>query len=195
MAKKTITGVVLALLLSLMQNVVVPIGVALVSFQSAQAKSGSTAKVNTWFQRYDQIRREAQMSPSEKERSTSLMTAGIAASFMQSTDAAQDKAAANALLTKMVNRYVKASAQMAALPRLGETKKLYDGYSLYFHNAGALFADYLKLQNNLFARDANGNSLMGQLTRRKTDLEALDAVNKNLDARLRAKYGIAPYAY
>jgi hypothetical protein len=170
-------------------------GASLFGTQAALAKSDKQSKVSDWFQQYDQIRRQAQMSDSERERSRGLMAQGMAASFMQSANAAQDKAAASALLRRMVQRYQLASSQMSTLPRIPETKKLYDAYTQYFQEAGALFSDYLRVQNNLFATDGAGKGLVGQLAQRKSDLEMLDAANKDLDARLRDKFGVAAYAY
>jgi hypothetical protein len=152
-------------------------------------------KVADWFQKYDNIRHQAQMSPQEKERSQTLLTSGMAASLFKSEQGEKDKAAASALLRKMVDRYRKASSQIADLPEIAETRKLQRGYQQYFRNAGDLFSDYLKVQNNLFATDSNGNALAGQLQARKADLESLDVSNKDLDGKLRSKYKIAPYAW
>lgn len=159
------------------------------------AASAANPKVAAWFTQYDNIRREAQMSDVERERSRALMAQGMMANFNSSPEAVQEKQAAASLLSKMVQRYTKASAEMAALPHLGETRKLHEGYSRYFENARSLFADYLKIQGNFMARDAGGNPILGSLAQRKSDLETLDAANKDLDARLRDKFGIAPYAY
>lgn len=161
----------------------------------AFAKGDKQTRISDWFQRYDQIRHEAQMSEAERERSRSLMTNSLAASFLQSPSGAQDKAAASALLRKMVDRYRRAVSQISDLPSIPETKKLQQGYTQYFKNAGELFGDYLKVQNSLLATDASGNPILGQLQQRKADLETLDVTNKELDAKLRQKFKIAPYAF
>jgi exonuclease VII large subunit len=161
----------------------------------AIAKAEKADKVADWFQKYDSIRHEAQMSAQEKERSQTLLTQGLTASIFKSAQADQDKAAASALLRRMVDRYRRASLQLAQVGEISETRKLQRGYAQYFRTAGDLFSDYLKVQNNLFATDGNGNSIVGQMQQRKADLEALDAANKDLDARVRAKYHIAPYAF
>lgn len=152
-------------------------------------------KVAEWFQQYNEIRHRAQMSPQEKETSGRLLTQGLAASVFKSADSEKDKANANALLKRMVDRYNKAQAEMDALQPIGETKKLYMGYKQYFHDAGSLFSDYLKINGNLFATDSSGNALLPQLQQRKAALEQLDVVNKELDAKLRDKYNISPYPY
>lgn len=157
--------------------------------------AGKIGKVAEWFQKYDQVRRRAQMSPQEKERSGRLLTQGLAASVFKSADSEQDRLASEALLKKMVDRYVKAQADMDALTPPNETKKLHQGYTQYFRDAGSLFSDYLKIQGNLFATDSSGNSILGQLQARKAALEQLDVTNKDLDGKLREKFGIPPYAY
>lgn len=163
--------------------------------RSAPAKGAKANKVAEWFQKYNEIRHRAQMSPQEKEHSGRLMTAGLAASVFRGPEADADKAASEALLKKMVARYTTAMAEMDALAAPAETKKLHLGYRQYFENARGLFSDYLKIQGNLFATDKDGNSIIGQLQQRKTALETLDAANKDLDAKLRTKYNIAPYPY
>jgi hypothetical protein len=153
------------------------------------------AKVSEWFAKYNEVRHRAQMTPEEKERSGRLLTQGMVASVFHAPDDSGDKQASAALLKKMVDRYSKAIHEMDQLPAPAETKKLHLGYRQYFTNARGVFSDYLKIQGNLFATDASGNSIVGQLQERKSALEALDASNKDLDAKLRAKYHIAPYPY
>lgn len=159
------------------------------------AKAQKGTKVAEWFSKYDLIRKRAQMSPAEKESSGRLLTQGIAASVFKTADSEQDQQAAKNLLKKMVDRYTKAQAEIDALQPISETKKLQQGYKKYFCDAQNLFADYLKIQGNLFATDASGNSILGQLQQRKGALEALDVVNKDLDAKLRDKYSIAAFPY
>lgn len=165
------------------------------SANAASGKSEKQTRIDDWFSKYDQVRKEAQMSDAERDRSRQLMTQGLTANFIQTKDSAQDKAAANALLRRMIERYAKAAGQMAVLPQVVETKKLHQGYSQYFKNAGLLFSDYLKVQNNLFATDTGGAPLLGQMQQRKADLEALDLANKDLDSKMRGKFGIAAYPY
>lgn len=152
-------------------------------------------KVAEWFSSYDRVRRKAQMSPQEKEKSGRLLSQGLAASVFKTADSEQEQLAASNLLRSMVDRYNKAQAEMGLLPQLGETKKLQQGYLQYFLDASSLFGDYLKIQGNLFATDSSGNSILGQLQQRKAALESLDVANKDLDAKLRTKFKISPYAY
>lgn len=151
-------------------------------------------KIGRWFEQYDLIRKNAQMSDTERFQSRRLLTEGAAASLF-GQQSLEDKQAAARLLSKMVERYQKAYAAMNSLPSLNETKKLHKGYTDYFASAGGLFGDYLKIQGNLLATDASGTPIFAQLTQRKAALEQLDIVNKELDGKLRSKFGIAPYPY
>lgn len=157
-------------------------------FMSTAAIAAANPKVGEWFTKYSDIRHRAQMTPQEKEKSGQLMAMGVLGS-----DA--DKAASQALLKKMVERYTRALSEMDALTPLPETKKLHLGYKQYFGDARSIFSDYLKVQDNLFATDSNGNAIMGQMPQRKSALEALDVANKELDGQLRKKYGIPAYPY
>jgi hypothetical protein len=154
----------------------------------AAAMAAGNPKVTDWFTKYSEIRHRAQMTPAEKEKSGQMMVQGVLGSD-------EDKAASQALLKKMVERYTKALSEMDALTPPAETKKLHLGYKQYFGDARSIFSDYLKVQGNLFATDSNGNSIMGQIQQRKAALEALDVTNKDLDAQLRKKYSIPAYPY
>ena len=151
-------------------------------------------KIVRWFEQYDLIRKNAQMSDTERFQSKRLLTEGAAASLF-GQQSLEDKQAAARLLSKMVDRYKKACAAMSSLPQVNETKKLQKGYTDYFTSAGGLFADYLKIQGNLLATDASGAPIFAQLTQRKAALEQLDIANKELDTKLRSKYGVAPFPY
>ena len=161
----------------------------------AKAASAKPMKVADWFNQYNEIRHRAQMSPQEKEKSGQLLTQGMLSSVFKGPEADADKAASEALLKKMVDRYSKALAEMDALNPPAETKKLHLGYRQYFSDARSIFSDYLKVQGNLFATDESGNSIMGQLTQRKAALEQLDTTNKELDSKLRTKLGVPAYPY
>ncbi|HEY9716567.1 MAG TPA: hypothetical protein V6C69_03780, partial [Trichormus sp.] len=76
-----------------------------------------------------------------------------------------------------------------------ETKELHIGYYQYFKSAAGIFNDYIAVQNNPLAADAQGNSIAAGLITRKSNLEMLDQRNKAIDAGLRQQFGIAPYHY
>lgn len=147
-----------------------------------------------WFQRYDQVRRQAQMSPAEKQRADGLMSKGM--SGLGAMLAGDEKAATQSLLTKLVNKYQAASEQMKQLPLYPETERLHRGYYQYFSDARRLFSDYLKVQSNLFAMDEEtGKPVASLLMARKQNLEQLDMTNKALDDQLRQQFNIPPYRY
>lgn len=150
--------------------------------------------IQEWFNRYDQVRRQSQMSPSEKQRADGLMSKGM--SGLGAMLAGDEKAATQNLLNKLVNKYQTAAEQMKQLPLYPETERLHRGYYQYFSDARRLFSDYLKVQSNLFAMDEEtGKPVAGLLMARKQNLEMLDMNNKALDEQLRQQFNIAPYRY
>lgn len=155
---------------------------------AGNSPGGQDDHVSQWFAKYDQIRRTAQMTPSERQRADNLMAKGLSIVVP-----GPEKATTSQLLIKLVNKNAVAANQMKQLPLFKETEQLHRGYYQYFVNAQTLFADYLKVQQNIFAQDASGKALAGQLMPRKQDLEALDQNNKALDAQIRQQYGIPAY--
>jgi hypothetical protein len=144
-----------------------------------------------WFQAYDNIRRQAQMSQSEKQKADTMMAQGLAVVIPGA-----QKAESQQLLSSLVNRYQIACGKLKGLPLYPETADLHKGYFHYFSEAGRLFSDYLKVQDNLFAVDEqSGKPLASQLMARKEALEALDTRNKYIDSQVRNQLGIPPYQY
>lgn len=158
--------------------------------QQAAGSSQQQAKIGQWFASYDQIRRTAQMSPQEKAYSDRVLSSKLSM-FIPGPE----KLAAQNLLGAMVARYDKASASLRALPSTPETLQLQKGYFQYFTTARSLFADYLKVQSNVLATDQAGNPIAATLLPRKQALEQLEGGVKQLDAQLRAQFGIRPYQY
>lgn len=171
---------------------------AVSNFALAQAANTATtgtaatspAVLKDWFSKYDEIRREAQMNPTDKAKADSMLSKGLAM-FVPGPE----KAEIQALLQKLQQKNSIAADKLKKLNLYPETKALHFGYYQYFVDAATLFGDYLKVQDNLMAKDANGNGVMGQLMGRKTALEQLDVKNKALDEQLRQQLGIAPYHY
>ncbi|MBC8000446.1 MAG: hypothetical protein IAF58_21020 [Leptolyngbya sp.] len=160
--------------------------------QQMQRNGNPSAYVPQWFGRYDQIRRQAQMTPAEKMKSDTLMAKGMGAML----GSGPDKGTMQVLLTKMVSKYSTASEQMKQLPLYPETEKLHRGYYQYFSDAKRLFSDYLRVQTSIFAvDDETGKPVVSLLMARKQNLENLDIQNKALDDQLRKQFGIAPYQY
>lgn len=158
--------------------------------QVASRPASNPQAIRDWFQRYDQVRRQSQMNPVERQKADALMAKGISM-FIPG----DEKVATQKLLNNLVGRYATASEQMKGLPLYPETERLHRGYYQYFNNAHELFGDYLKVQDNILAKDGAGNALAGTLMTRKQNLETLDTNNKALDAQIRAQFGIAPYKY
>lgn len=138
--------------------------------------------VVTWFTKYDQVRREAQMTRSEKADAVRLW----ASSYVQTTD--RDDEVARAILTRMVVRYDRAAKQLAALPQIPETKVLHKGYLEYFQRAHANFRGYVETLDKKSPRAAFAQMDLG-----RQPLALFDAGNKSLDRQLRTKYNIAEF--
>ena len=160
------------------------------SAATAGAAATSPAVLKDWFSQYDEIRREAQMNPVDKQQADSMLSKGLAM-FVPGPE----KIEIQALLQKLQLKNSIAANKLKKLNLYPETKGLHFGYYQYFNDSQTLFGDYLKVQDNLMAKDAQGNSVMGQLMGRKAALEQLDIKNKALDGQLRQQYGIAPYHY
>ncbi len=158
--------------------------------QVATRQGSNPQAILDWFQRYDAIRRQAQMNPADRQKADALMSKGISM-FIPG----DEKVATQKLLNNLVGRYATASEEMKRLPLYPETERLHRGYYQYFANAKDLFGDYLKVQDNIMVKDASGNALAATLMNRKQSLETLDTNNKALDAQLRSQFGIPPYKY
>jgi hypothetical protein len=139
-------------------------------------------KVISWFTTYDRIRREAQMTPDERHSAHKLMSDVL-------TDDPQDRSAGRVLLTRMASRYVRASAQLKALPPMPETAALQRGYQEYFDTGRRVFEKYLQALDS----KAPQNVLL-QAQQDKYRMGVLDITNKVLDHKLRKQYDVAPFS-
>lgn len=158
---------------------------------SSAVRNTSSQQLRQWFSAYDMVRKQAQMSPIEKDRADNLLSQGLSV-FVPGPNKMQ----AQKLLTGLVDKYQVAINKMKAMPLYPETEKLHRGYYQYFSDARVLFSDYLKVQNEPFAKDPNtGERLIGQIVRRKQSLAELEANVKNLDQGLRNRFGIKAYQY
>lgn len=146
--------------------------------------------IRDWFNRYDQIRRKAQLDPRSKEQANALLSKGLAIIVP-----GDDRKATQKLLADLVTRYGAAAEELKQLPLYPETEKLHRGYYQYFSDARSLFSDYMAVQNNLLVPDAQGNPIAKSLMPRKQHLEMLDQNNKNYDEFLRRQLGIEAYSY
>jgi len=148
------------------------------------------AAIRDWFAKYDMVRRQAQMSPSERNKADDLLSHGL-----QLFVPGEEKVIAHNLLTELVSKYDRACGQLKALPYYPETSSLHRQYFQYFSEAKNLFTDYLRVQNNVMTKDAQGNSVMAGLIARKGNLEGTEQQAKALDAQLRNRLGIPPYRF
>jgi len=161
------------------------------SMDNGAGRRTDMALIKTWFAKYDQVRRQAQMTPAQRRQADDMMSKGL--SMFVPGD---EKLAGQKLLTDLVNKYTVAINQLKMLPAYPETNQLHRGYYQYFSDARVLFSDYLKVQNEPFAKDPNtGERLIGQIVRRKQSLAELEANVKNLDQGLRNRFGIKAYQY
>lgn len=158
------------------------------SAAAANSNRSSSQQVRQWFAAYDLVRRQAQMSPSEKDRADNLLSQGLSV-FVPGPNKTQ----AQKLLIGLVDKYQVAIVKMKAMPLYPETEKLHRGYYQYFSDAKTLFSDYLRVQDNLMVKDEHGKGIMPQLMARKANLENLEMQIKQLDSELRNQFGIAPY--
>lgn len=189
MTRAKATFLVVALIASFGFNVNCPA----ISAQAAAAtvKQATPAEIKQWFVSYDQIRRQAQMTPSERQQADNLMSKGLSVLMP-----GEEKIVAQALLTKLVNKYTQAVTAMGQLPLYNQTLPVHRGYFQYFTSAGQLFSDYLKVQNDLFVVDqSTGQPLLSQLMQRKQQLAELDTQIKQLDKQVRSQFGVPAYQY
>lgn len=155
---------------------------------AAAASKGASGSedVRNWFEQYDSIRRNAEMSKSEKLESAHLLCKSF-----KPDPSSTDRSQARSIISRMVARYRTAVASISRLKPLPQTRALQQGYKRYFTGAYQLFNQYLKMQNSV----ANGDrSAAGPLLERKNALEELDKRNKQLDKQLRKQYEIPEHA-
>jgi hypothetical protein len=156
----------------------------------AQPAARAALSVPQWFAAYDQIRRQAQMTPAERREADSLLSQGFSVLMP-----GEQKVEAERLLTLLVKRYSIATQQIRQLPVIAQTQNLQQGYYQYFATAQQLFSDYLKVENDIFAQTQAGTPLATELLNRKQALEQLNTSIQSLDAQLRAQLGVVPYHY
>ncbi len=146
--------------------------------------------IREWFNKYDMVRRQAQMSPGERNKADDLLSHGL-----QVFVPGEEKTLARTLLTNLVGKYERACGQLKLLPLYPETGGLHRQYFSYFSDAKNLFSDYLRVQNNLMVKDERGNSVMAGLIQRKQILEGTEQQAKAMDSDLRGRLGIPPYRF
>lgn len=152
----------------------------------AQRAPMTAMSVGQWFASFDQIMRTNIISMQEKEQCDGLLAQAIMPNF--------DKSAARTLLSGLSTRYVRASHLLDAMPRMAQTKQLYEGYTWYYAETAKLFQTYLKLIDNpmgLAATDDSGQLLAPQLLQKKEQLIQVRQALIALDQKTRNENSIA----
>lgn len=143
------------------------------------AQMNEKQRVVAWFTEYDDIRRDAQMSPAEKAGAIKMWaTSFVSAGPAETSDA-------RILLSRMVQRYDQAGKRLSALPEIPETKSLQRGYLTFFHMAKGNFQRYLNTLNT-----GSLKATVAQTQAGKQELSVVDVRNKSLDRKIRERYHI-----
>jgi hypothetical protein len=139
-------------------------------------KSSNKSGVRGWFDKYDQIRRGAEMTWGEKMQCRSVLEKGL-------KHAAKVGDKHKALAEKMVKKYADALAAMQGLQSIPETKELQDGYVEFFRKGHKLWQDCL-------GGDGQEPAEASALEQSRSQLLAHDKKIKKLDEELRKKFSI-----
>ena len=141
----------------------------------------NSQRIKSWFNRYDQIRRRAQMSMTEKARAQRLTTAALSGN-------PKDVAAAKAMLSSLATRYSNALAAMNSLPKMRETQQLQTAYSRYFRTGKAVFQNLRSTING-----GNKPAMLVAMQQGKSKMSAVDGQAKAIDRKVRKMYKIPAY--
>jgi len=142
----------------------------------AEKDQASQPSLREWFEQYDQIRRDAEMTWGEKFQSRGVLERGVDSPnrFFGKNN--------RALVDRLLSKYRTAVSAMNKLPILPETKELQEGYTQYFTVMQQLFLDSLAKETDSERKEC--------LLSAKITIEELDRKNKKLDEDLRKKNGI-----
>lgn len=152
--------------------------------QSGSSPNTEIAQANQtvveWFEKYDAIRRNAEMSAGDKLKHGNALKKAL-----KSGD--KISAGTKTFVEKMRAKYEAAAAAIKQLPEIPETKELQEGYIQYFTDMEHSFAE-------ITTQDVTPASSQTK-AETKANLEKLSAKNKALDASLRTKYGIEKHKH
>jgi hypothetical protein len=140
-----------------------------------QESTEVNSAVKDWFDKYDQIRRDAEMTTGEKWQAMRL-----------NSDKPQKKNAG--LASKMLAKYTAAHSAMKQLSPIPETRELQERYTEYFSKASQLFSDFVDAQTKVPYPSES-------LSSGRKELEVFDKSNKILDKDLRTKYSISKHKH
>jgi hypothetical protein len=141
----------------------------------------SKKSIVEWFEKYDEIRRSAEMSTGEK-----LKYGGALKKALKSGGALSD--GTKKFVEKMRAKFEAAAAATKKLPEIPETKDLQEGYVQYFTEMERSFAECITIQE--ITPDSTKSK-----SETKAKLEKLSAKNKKLDGALREKYVIPKHKH
>lgn len=150
-----------------------------------EASGASNEPVKAWFAKYDQIRRDAEMTMNEKLQARSVLTKGL-----DPASSEEHKEKSKKFAETMSARFGKAAEQLKQLPSDAATEKLQDGYTHFFGQLETIYSEV-----------ANGDKATGkpvgraELKQKKDRLTAEDKQIKELDRELREKYSIAAHKH
>lgn len=150
-------------------------GAAAEGSSQKQQASESNLAVKDWFAKYDQIRRDAEMTFGEKLQAMRL-------------NAYKPQMKNAELASKMLARYTNALSAMKQLSPIPETLELQERYTEYFSKASQLFSDFVDAQTK---EPYPSESLAAE----RKELEIFDKSNKVLDKELRTKYSISKHKH
>lgn len=139
-------------------------------------KGSDKSSVRGWFDKYDRIRRSAEMTMGEKIACRSVLERGL-------KNAQKEGDKHRELAQKMVKKYADALASMQGLQSIPETKELQEGYTEFFNKGHKLWQDCL-------GGDGQDPADASALEQSRNQLLAHDKKIKKLDEELRRKYGI-----
>lgn len=144
------------------------------------APQASNFGVHEWFEMYDQIRRDAEMTLGEK-----LHARGALQKRLNSKNETENKS--DALTARIIAKYTAAVSALQKLQVLQETSQLQDGYTEYFTKMRQLFVDNSGAESTSATKQS--------LALAVKQLQELDRKNKKLDDELRKKYGIPKHKH
>ncbi len=144
------------------------------------APQASNFGVHEWFEMYDQIRRDAEMTLGEKLHARSALQKRV-----NSEKETENKS--DAVTARIIAKYTAAVSALQKLQVVQETSELQDGYTEYFTKMHQLFVD----NSGAESTSATKQSLALEVKQ----LQELDKKNKKLDDELRKKYGIPKHKH
>lgn len=147
---------------------------------SSSESEDNQKRISDWFEVYDEIRRDAEMTTGEKLKYGNSLKKSLKSGEKLSESTKE-------FAEKMREKYEAAAAATKKLSEIPETKELQEGYSQYFSDMEHSFAEMTKPDVAEVSAQTKAET--------KAKLEKLTAENKALDARLRAKYGIAKHKH